>query len=169
MPQKRKGDEVLLVTLKACSMIKKQKTEKPSTKKPDPDDARFKWDNGDYARDQTLKFIFPWQFLFMCKLTGVTPDEVLDRFMNDLGQESWKRRQNDAVRQALVDYFVLCGYGQKWYTEAEIRQMFKELDAIGSLWPDNGGIKLIHRHALWKEKYQNFWFKKWFRKLRRKP
>ncbi len=37
-------------------MIKKQKTKKPSTKKTDPDEARFKWDNGDYARDQTLKF-----------------------------------------------------------------------------------------------------------------
>ena len=87
--------------------------------------------------------------------TDVTPDTVIDRFMNDLGQESWKRRENDAVRQALIDYFVLCGYGQKWYTEAEIRQMFKELDAVGSLWPGRRD-KLIHHHARVEEKYQNY-------------
>ena len=69
-------------------MSKKQKAEKPPAKKPTLE-ARYKWDKGEYARDQTLRFIVPWQFLFMCKLTGVTPDEVLDRFMNDLGQESW--------------------------------------------------------------------------------
>jgi hypothetical protein len=149
-------------------MSKQQKAKKPPKKKPTLE-ARYSWDNGEYARDQTLRLILPWQFLFMCKLTDVTPDTVIDRFMNDLGQESWKRRENDAVRQTLVDYFVLCGYGQKWYTEPEIRQMFRELDAIGSLWPENGGIKLIHRHARWKERYQAFWFKKWYRKLRRKP
>jgi hypothetical protein len=149
-------------------MSQKQKAKRPPKKKPTLE-ARYKWDKDEYARDQTLRLILPWQFLFMCKLTGVTPDEVLDRFMNDLGQESWKRRANDGVRQALVDYFVLCEYGQKWYSEQEIRQMFRELDAIGSLWPENAGMKLIRRHASWKQKYQDFWFKKWYRKLRRKP
>ena len=149
-------------------MSKQQKAKKPPKKKPTLE-ARYSWDNGEYARDQTLRLILPWQFLFMCKLTDVTPDTVIDRFMNDLGQESWKRRENDAVRQTLVDYFVLCGYGQKWYTEQEIRQMFKELDAIGSLWPENSGIKTIRRHAKWRNRYHDYWFKKWYRKLRRKP
>jgi len=87
----------------------------------------------------------------MCKLTDVTPDTVIDRFMNDLGQEIWKRRENDAVRQTLVDYFVLCGYGQKWYTEQEIRQMFRELDAIGSLWPENDPARLARFNQLLRE------------------
>ena len=149
-------------------MSKKEKAKKPPKKKPTLE-ARYKWDKDEYARDQTLRLILPWQFLFMCKLTDVTPDTVINQFMNDLGHENWKRRENDAIRQTLVDYFILSGYGQKWYTEQEIRQMFKELDAIGSLWPSDGGMKLIDRHAKWRNKYHDYWFKKWYRKLRRKP
>ena len=149
-------------------MSKKEKAKKPPQKKPTLE-ARYKWDKDEYARDQTLRLILPWQFLFMCKLSDVTPDTVINQFMNDLGHENWKRRENDAVRQTLVDYFVMSGYGQKWYTEQEIRQMFKELDAIGSLWPENSGIKTIRRHAKWRNRYHDYWFKKWYRKLRRKP
>ena len=147
-------------------MNKKAKAKKPPEKRDL--EQRYKWDKGDYQQDQTLRFVLPWPFLYICKLTEVTPDEVLDRFTHDLGQGSWKRRENDAVRQALVDYFIGCGYGQKWYTEPEIRQMFRELDAIGSLWPDDGGLKLIRRHAKWRNKYHDYWFKKWYRKTRRK-
>jgi hypothetical protein len=88
----------------------KQKPKQPSQKGVIP--PRYKWDTGSYQRDQEIRFILPWQFLYLCKLTEVTPHEVLDRFMNDLGQESWKRRENAGVRQALVEYFTLCGYGQ---------------------------------------------------------
>jgi len=166
--RKQKGYEVLLVTLKACVMSKqKQKAKKPP-EKPAPE-PRYKWEKGAYLRDQTIRFMLPWQFLYMCKLTEVTPHEVLDRFTNDLGHESWKRRESDAVRQALIEYFIGCGYGQKWYTEAEIREMFKELDAVGSLWPRDAGMKLIDRHAKWRNKYHDYWFKKWYRKPRRKP
>jgi hypothetical protein len=144
----------------------KRKPKQPSQKGVIP--SRYKWDNGAYHRDQEIRFILPWQFLYLCKLMEVTPHEVLDRFMNDLGQESWKRRENDAIRQVLVDYFTLCGYGQKWYTEPEIRQVFRELDAMGSLWPQDAKMKLIDLHAKWRNKYQQYWFKKWYRKPRRK-
>ena len=144
-------------------MSKKQKAKKPEY------EARYKWDKGPYQRDQTIRFMFPWQFLYVCKLAGVTPREMINRFMLDLSQESWQRHPSDSVRQTLVEYFTLCGYGQKWYTEQEIRQLFKELDAIGSLWPEDGGTKLIDRHAKWRNRYQDYWFKKWYRKLRRKP
>jgi hypothetical protein len=147
-------------------MSKKQKAKKPPEQR-DPEQ-RYKWDKGDYQQDQTLKMFLPWPFLYVCKLSEVTPAEVLDRFMHDLGQGSWKRRENEAVRQALVEYFIGCGYGQQWYTEQDIRLMFRELDAIGSLWPDDGGVKLIHRHAKWRNRYQDYWFKKWYRKTRRK-
>jgi hypothetical protein len=148
-------------------MTQKQQAKKPP-EKPSIE-SRYKWDKDHYQRDQTIKFMLPWQFVYLCKLTDVTPREVLDRFMNDLGQESWKRNANDAVRQALIDYFILCGYGQKFYTEPDLRLMFKELDAIGSLWPDDAGMKLIDLHAKWRNKYQDHWFKKWYRKPRRKP
>jgi len=147
-------------------MKQKQKAKQPAKKTAHP--SRYKWDKGEYARDQDIKIIFPWQFLYLCKLTGVTPDEVLDHFMNDLGQESWKRNKNEGVRVAAIEYFIQCGYGQGFYSESEIRQMFKELDAIGMLWPDKGSSKLIDRHARWRNKYYDHWFKQWYYKIRKK-
>lgn len=146
-------------------MRKKHKGKKPPEKPAL--DSRHEWDKGKYKRDQTIRFTLPWQFVYLCKLAEVPPDEVLDRFMNDLGHESWKRRENDAVREVLVNYFILCGYGQQWYSEQDVRQMFKELDAIGSLWPRDAKMKLIDLHAKWRNKYQRYWFRKWFRKPRR--
>lgn len=144
-------------------MTKKQKRKKPPPKKEPPSEKK-----SPYARDQDLRLMLPKQFQLLCKLAEVTPHELLDRFMNDLGQESWKRRENDAVRKALIDYFILCGYGQKWYSEADLRQMFQELDAIGMLWPREAKMKMIDLHAGWRNTYQKYWFKKWWRKPRRK-
>ncbi|HSC36937.1 MAG TPA: hypothetical protein VLD19_03660, partial [Chitinophagaceae bacterium] len=83
--------------------------------------------------------------------------------------DGWNRATNEECRNTAVEYFIRCGYGQDFYTEQEMRQLLKDLDAIGSLWPNNAGRKLIDRHAKWRNKYQDYWFKKWYRKLRRKP
>lgn len=144
----------------------KQKAKQPPKKraiKPD-----HKWEKDGYERRQQIKFMLPCQFLYLCKLTGVTPDEILHRFMDDLGQESWKRSENPAVRQTLIEYFIQRGWGQGFYTETDLRKMFAELDAIGSLWPENAKMKLIDRHAGWRNKYHRYWFKKWYYKVRRK-
>jgi len=147
-------------------MKQQQKTKQPPKKRePEP---RYKWEKGAYCRSQEIRFTLPWQFLYLCKLTGVTPYEMLDQFMNNLGHESWKRHPNDGVRQAAIDYFMQCGYGQDFYSPEELRSMFKELDAIGSLWPRSGKMKLIDRHAKWRNKYPDYWFKKWYYQVRRK-
>ncbi len=140
----------------------KQPSERPV---PKPD---HKWEKDGYQRDQTIKFMLPCQFLYLCKLAGVKPDEVLHHFMDDLGQESWKRSENPGVRQTLIEYFILRGWGQDFYSETDIRKMFAELDAIGSLWPENAKMKQIDRHAKWRDKYHRYWFKKWYYKVRRK-
>jgi hypothetical protein len=46
--------------------------------------------------------------------------------------------------------------------------MFKELDAIGSLWPKDGDMKVVDMHADWRDKYQDYWFKKWYYRVRKK-
>jgi hypothetical protein len=45
--------------------------------------------------------------------------------------------------------------------------MFKEMDAVGSLFPREGKPKMIDAYAKWKEKQQKYWFKKWKRTERR--
>ena len=147
-------------------MKQKQKAKQPPKKREYQ--PRYKWEKGDYLRFQEIRFTLPWQFLYLCKLTGVTPHDVLDQFMNNLGQESWKRSPNDGVRQTAIDYFIQCGYGQDFYNQEDLRSMFRELDAIGSLWPRNGKEKLIDLHAKWRNKYHDHWFKKWYYQARRK-
>jgi hypothetical protein len=46
--------------------------------------------------------------------------------------------------------------------------MFKEMDALGSLFPKDGNMKLLDAYCKWREKHHTHWFKKWFRKPRRK-
>jgi hypothetical protein len=126
----------------------------------------FKKGSG-YERDQTLRFLLPWPLMALCRITAVPPHELLHNFLNDLGHDSWKRPANDAIRSLLAEYFIQRGYGQQLYTEAEIRSMFKEMDAVGMLWPDSHNSKLIEQHARWRNAYQLFWFKKWYHAIRR--
>jgi len=94
--------------------------------------------------------------------------KILDDFMINLSGDSFKRSGDELRRTKAVDYFIQCGYGQEFYTEQDLRQLLKELDAIGSLWPGNAEMKLIDLHANWRNTYQDYWFNKWFRKPRRK-
>jgi len=145
---------------------------KKTTKSKSEDFARVspKWaGEGPYRRTQEMRFTIPVQFLRLCKLMDVPPVDVLHEFMVNTGCESFNRKPDDAIREKAIDYFIQCGYGQDFYTEADIRKMFKELDAIGMLWPSNAKMKLIDRHAKWRNRYYKYWFRKWHNKIRRKP
>lgn len=133
--------------------------------KPKP---RLKWQTGDYERHADFRFVLPYQFLLLCKLMDITPDQVLTDFMDNLSCSSWKRQGRDKAKERLIDYFVEHGYGQYRYTAEDIRAIFKELDAIGLLWPEGAKMKLIDLHAEWRDKYHTYWFKKWFKKPRRR-
>ena len=91
---------------------------------------------------------------------SVTPNQLLLDFMDQLSQESWSKENNILARQKLVEYFLLMGYGQDLRTQANITGIFKELDAISTLWPINAGMELIELHAAWREKYYEYWFEK---------
>jgi hypothetical protein len=89
--------------------------------------------------------------------------------MDNLSCGSWQREGRDDAKMFLQQYVTHMGYGINNYTKEDIEQMFKELDAIGMLWPDNAKNKFIEMHSEWRNKYYNWWFKKWNRKYHRKP
>lgn len=143
----------------------KSKTKKRKTLKP-----ILKWQTGEYSRDAEFHFYLPYQFLLLCKLMNVTPEDVLHRFMETLDCGSWRREEiSEKARQLIIDYFIECGYGKDYYTEEDKRKIFQELNAIGVVFPHNAKMKLLDLHSTWRHKYHNYWFKKWFKKIRRKP
>jgi hypothetical protein len=140
----------------------KQKTKKQT-------ELRLKWQTGDYARLAEFHFYLPYQLLLLCKLTSITPEKLLLDFMDALDHGSWKREEvSEKARQLLTDYFIERGYGKDFYSEEERTTMFKEMDSVGMLWPGDAKMKFIDLHTKWRDKYQNYRFKKWFRKIRRK-
>lgn len=127
-----------------------------------------KWQTGAYARDAKFNFFLPYQFLLLCRLMDTTPADLFTDFMDNLSCETWKREGRDSAKERLIEYFIEHGYGQQRYSVDQIREIFREMDAIGLLWPGDAKMKLIDLTAEWREKYHKYWFKKWFRKPRRK-
>lgn len=125
------------------------------------------WQVDEYKRDATFNFILPYQFLLLCRLMEVTPDQILTDFMDNLSCGSWKRKEKDLAKQNLIQYFLTHGYGQHHYTVAEIEKIFKELDAIGLLFPHDSNDKMLDIHVTWRDNYYHYWFNKWFRKPRK--
>ncbi|MFT3949926.1 MAG: hypothetical protein QM763_23375 [Agriterribacter sp.] len=125
---------------------------------------RFKWQTGAYARHTTYRLILPDQFLMLCRLTDTHPRDIIIDFMDNLACDSWKRKARDMAKEHLINYFIAHGYGQQHYTEPELRTMFKEMDAMGMLFPRHGKMKMIDLYAKWRKKQHHYWFKKWFRK-----
>jgi hypothetical protein len=147
----------------------KKKTLKQQPKKEEQKSKpRLKWQTGPYARFAEYKFALPYPFLLLCKLMNITPDQLLTDFMHNLSCGSWKREGRDMAKARLIEYFIEHKYGQAFYSETDIREIFKEMDAIGLLWPEQAKMKMMDLHAAWRDKYHTYWFKKWYRKPRRK-
>ena len=145
--------------------MKKTSTQKRVQQKPQP---ALKWQTGEYDRDAAFKFVLPYQFLLLCRLVDKTPEDIIRDFADNLSCGSWKREGRDQAKEHLVNYFIAHGYGQHHYSEEDIRQMFKEMDALGSLFPTKGKMKMIDLYADWRDKHHTYFFKKWFKKPRRK-
>lgn len=100
---------------------------------------RLSWQTDDFKRQATFSFTIPYQFLLLCRLLDTTPAELLTDFMDNLSCGSWKREGRDKAKQKLIEYFIEHGYGQKRYTTTDIISIFREMDAIGMLYP-----KMLH-------------------------
>ncbi|MCD2423294.1 hypothetical protein LQ567_11025 [Niabella pedocola] len=146
--------------------MQKTPNRKQKRRKPKPE---LKWQTGAWERFANVQFTLPYQFLLLCRLADVTPKTILIDFMDNLSCGCWNREGRDAAKEHLINYFIAHGYGQEHYTEADIREIFKEMDAVGLLFPRESNGKMVGRYAQWRDQHQNWWFKKWFRKTRRQP
>lgn len=141
------------------------KKNKKDRTKPKPE---MEWQIGKYDRDIDFRKIIPSQFLLLCRLVDKPPEDIITDFMDNLACASWKREGRDHVKSLLIEYFLAHGYGQEHYSKEEIRQMFKEMDAVGMLFP-NDNSEMIDIYADWRKKHNEYWFNKWFTKNERKP
>lgn len=94
---------------------------------------------------------------------------MLIDFMDNLSCGSWKREGRDEVKAKLIEYFLSHQYGQNYYSANQITEMFKEMDAVGILFPKNEDGKMLDAYAKWREKHHKYWFKKWYYKNQKKP
>jgi hypothetical protein len=136
---------------------------KPVLLKPD-----LKWQTGDYERLAAYDFVLTYQFLLLCKLSDITPRRLLIDFLENLDCGSSNREGRDKAKDHLINYFIEMGYGRHLYSSEEIRNIFSEMNAIGMLFPSESKMKLMDLHVHWRNKYHRYWFKKWFKKIRRK-
>lgn len=128
---------------------------------------QMKWQTGDYARNVHFKFILPYPFLLLCRLMDVTPEEVLCDFMDNLSCGSWRRKGRERAKEHLMQYFISHGYGQHHYSEEEIKDIFKEMDAVGLLFPTGAKPKLLDLYSDWRDEHLKWWFHKRFQQPRR--
>jgi hypothetical protein len=126
------------------------------------------WQTDDFARVQEFRFHLPYAFLLLCKIWDTTPEEIIYDFMENLSNGNHKRKISELAKPHLQQYIIEMGYGQqRHYKIKHIEAMFKELEAIGMLWPENAKMKMIQMHTQWRDKYYNWWFKKWYNKPHR--
>ena len=148
----------LCVSSKCCTMKKAIiPNKKKLIRKPKP---KLSWQTGDYDRCVEFNFILPYQFLLLCRLMDTTPEEVIRDFTDNLSCGSWNREGRDKAKEHLVNYFVAHGYGRHHYSEVDIRQMFREMDALGILFPTNGEREMVDLYAAWRDKHHTYWFEK---------
>jgi hypothetical protein len=117
---------------------------KPLKKSKREIDTEFpKWQKGDYDPQAKFENFLPSNFLMICKLTNILPRTVLVDFMDNLSCGSWKREGRDNAKGKLIEYILEMGYGNELYTQEDLKLMFKEMDSIGLVFPNNGKMKLI--------------------------
>lgn len=134
--------------------------------KDDKSKPSMEWQTGEYARNGKFELLIPYQFLLLCKLMEITPSEVIRDFLDALDCASWKHQGREAGKEKIIEYFISQGYGHEQYTPQEMREIFKEMDAIGSLFPGNGNQEIMEEYSRWRDKYHVYWFEKWSKKTK---
>jgi hypothetical protein len=120
-------------------------------KQPKPS---MKWQTGDYNRYMEFKSHIPYQFLLLSRIVDVTPERLILDFMDNLSCSSWKREGRDEAKGKLIEYFLSHGYGQEHYSVEELKQIFKEMDALSMLFPRDNS-KMIDIYAEWRNNSTN--------------
>jgi hypothetical protein len=97
----------------------------------------------------------------------VSPEHLITDFLDNLAHASPKREGRDRAKEKLVEYILLSGYGKNYYSEEDLLQMIRELDALGLLFPKNGGDKLLDSYVAFREDFYKHWFHHWYYQCRR--
>jgi hypothetical protein len=156
-----------LCTPKTIAVRKKKSLPRnnTSTRRPKP---LLNWQTGEYQRHLTLQLVIPQQLLLLCKLTEVTPRELVADFMQILAGEILDRQNTNSAKEKLMDYFLEQRYGQDKFSRDQLIEIFHELNAITLLYPFGAENAFVDFHAQWREQYQAFWFNKWIQKVSRR-
>ena len=114
--------------------------------------------------------LVPSNFRMLCALFDTSPATILSSFMQTLS--CMPDTGNDERRKTALEYFMASGHGQSIYAEEEVRQIFRELDAKRVLYPTVKDREITNEeynlHSCWSHMYQEYWFRKWYQKSRRK-
>ncbi len=127
---------------------------------------RLKWQKGYYAEIQEFRFQIPYAALLLCHLWNITPNTLINDFLNNLSHGSWQREDRDEAKMHLRSYILHMKYGSDLYSQQQITEQFSDLDAIGRLWPQNAKSSFTTRHTKWRDKYYNWWYKQQVKQYR---
>jgi hypothetical protein len=108
---------------------------------------------------KTFRLRIPANFIMLSKLLRVPEEKILTDFMETFSNESYAMENDE--RNPLASYVLKAGYGQEFYTRAEIEKLFLELESISALWPEDAPTELLDAHIQWRELYLEYWFRKW--------
>ena len=116
-----------------------------------------------------LDFILPQPLVALCKVMDVSPESLVRDFVDNLSCGSWNRANRDTAREHLVSYFIASGYGREIYDESDVRKMFRELDALGLLFPaESTDMELLEYYSRWRDRHLNYWLDKWYNRVKRR-
>ncbi|MBV4358370.1 hypothetical protein [Pinibacter aurantiacus] len=108
--------------------------------------------------------VLPLSLQLVCKLVRISPEQILKDFMEVLAHQSISSRKAEKPQMLLVDYFIAMTHRQSNFTEDDMRQMFREAQAICDLWPSGAEKKFIDMHRKWQDEYVKYWMEKWQKK-----
>jgi len=112
--------------------------------------------------------LVPSNFRMLCILFETSPEKILSDFMWTLSCMPTDAKEEQ--RKASLEYFLLSGYGQQAYSEEDIRQIFRELEANRCLSPQVDDNVITQEqwklHYCWRNMYMQYWFEKWYQKAK---
>jgi len=108
---------------------------------------------------RTMELQIPRQLTLLCDLLEITPQEVLQGFINDLSQEVHASNGSDERKMAAA-YFLRVGYGTGSYEWEQVSQMLEGLDILRGQWPGNDpeAEKNYRRQC---RTYLKQWYRQW--------
>jgi hypothetical protein len=107
---------------------------------------------------QTITLEIPKQLELICQLLEITPQQVLQNFIDDVSLEV--NSSGGDERRMAVEYFMRVGYGMHRYEFDQVEQMFDGLNWLRCQWPGNDAEK-EKQYLQERRKFLKQWFKEW--------